>query len=144
MLLKKIIIFLFVKTINPRIRIKYNENAFAFCFTNNTLYYNFDLIDMGFLRHMRECHYWEPQFGLMIYSLLHELGHYYMQDCIDENEMETRAYCALLPFEYVMQRPDIQDLYFNLESEFEATEWAIEYSVNHRKFCKMFDHLLGR
>lgn len=144
MLLKKIIIFLFVKTINPRIKIKYNENAFAFCFTNNTLYYNFDLIDMGFLRHMRECHYWEPQFGLMIYSLLHELGHYYMQDCIDENEMETRAYCALLPFECVMQRPDIQDLYFNLESEFEATEWAIEYSVNHRKFCKMFDHLLGR
>ena len=144
MLLKKIIIFLFVKTINPRIRIKYKKDTFAFCFTNNTLYYNFDLIDMGFLRHMRECHYWEPQFGLMIYSLLHELGHYYMQDCVDEDEMETRAYCALLPFEYVMQRPDIQDLYFNLESEFEATEWAIEYSVNHRKFCKMFDHLLGR
>lgn len=142
MLLKKIIIFLFVKTINPRIRIKYKENVFAFCFTNNTLYYNFDLIDMGFLRHMRECHYWEPQFGLMIYSLLHELGHYYMQDCIDENEMETRAYCALLPFEYVMKRPDIQDLYFNLESEFEATEWAIEYSVNHRKFCKIFDSLI--
>ena len=144
MLLKKIIIFLFVKTINPRIKIKYKKDTFAFCFTNNTLYYNFDLIDMGFLRHMRECHYWEPQFGLMIYSLLHELGHYYMQDCIDEDEMETRAYCSLLPFEYVMQRPDIQDLYFNLESEFEATEWAIEYSVNHRKFCKMFDHLLGR
>ena len=142
MLLKKIIIFLFVKTINPRIKIKYKENVFAFCFTNNTLYYNFDLIDMGFLRHMRECHYWEPQFGLMIYSLLHELGHYYMQDCIDENEMETRAYCALLPFEYVMKRPDIQDLYFNLKSEFEATEWAIEYSVNHRKFCKIFDSLI--
>lgn len=142
MLLKKIIIFLFVKTINPRIKIKYKENVFAFCFTNNTLYYNFNLIDMGFLRHMRECHHWEPQFGLMIYSLLHELGHYYMQDCIDENEMETRAYCALLPFEYVMKRPDIQDLYFNLESEFEATEWAIEYSVNHRKFCKIFDSLI--
>lgn len=144
MLLKKIIIFLFIKTINPRIKIKYDEDMFAFCFTNNTLYYNFDIIDMGFMRHMRECHKWEPQFSVMLYSLLHELGHYYMQDCIDENEIETRAYCALFPVECVLKRPDIQDLYFNLESEFEATEWAIEYSVNHRKFCKIFDHLLGR
>ena len=144
MLLKKIIIFLFIKTINPRIKIKYDKDIFAFCFTNNTLYYNFDIIDMGFMRHMREYHKWEPQFSVMLYSLLHELGHYYMQDCIDENEIETRAYCALLPVECVLKRPDIQNLYFNLESEFEATEWAIEYSVNHRKFCKIFDHLLGR
>jgi hypothetical protein len=144
MLLKKIIIFLFIKTINPRIKIKYDEDMFAFCFTNNTLYYNFDIIDMGFLRHMRECHKWEPQFSVMLYSLLHELGHYYMQDCIDENELEIRSMCALLPVETVLENIEIQNTYFNLESEFEATEWAIEYSVNHRKFCKIFDHLLGR
>lgn len=141
MLWSKIIVFLFVKIINPRIRVKYDEEHFAFCFANNTLYYNFNIIDMGFLRHMRECHKWEPQFSLMLYCILHELGHYYTQDCIDENEIETRAYCAVLPIECVLTRPDIQNLYFNLESEFEATEWAIEYSVNHRKFCKIFDRL---
>lgn len=142
MLLKKIIIFLFIKTINPRIKVKYDENAFAFRFINNTLYYNFDLVDMGFLRHMRECHKWEPQFGLMVYSLLHELGHYYMQDCIDDDELETRAYCALFPVECVLKRPDIQNLYFNLESEFEATEWAIDYSYKHHWKCKIFDSLI--
>ena len=143
MLLKKIIIFLFIKTNNPRIKLKYDKDKFAFCFTINTLYYNFDIIDMGFLRHMRECHKWEPQFSVMLYSLLHELGHYYMQDCIDENEMETRAYCASLPVECVLKRPDIQDLYFNLESEFEATEWAIQYTIEHNRKCKIFNRLIG-
>ena len=143
MLLKKIIIFLFIKTINPRIKIKYDKDMFAFCFTNNTLYYNFDIVDMGFMRHMRECHQWEPQFSVMLYSLLHELGHYYMQDCIDENEIETRAYCALFPVECVLKRPDIQDLYFNLESEFEATEWAIQYTIEHNRKWKIFNRLIG-
>jgi hypothetical protein len=143
MLLRKIIVFLFIKTINPRIKIKYDENDFAFCFKNNTLYYNFNLIDMGFLRHMRECHKREPQFGLMLYSLLHELGHYYMQDCISEDEIETRAYCALLPVDFVLERPEIQNLYFNLESEFEATEWAIQYTIKHNRKCKIFNHLIG-
>jgi hypothetical protein len=50
--------------------------------------------------------------------------------------------CALLPVETVLENIEIQNTYFNLESEFEATEWAIEYSVNHRKFCKIFDSLI--
>ena len=142
MLLKKIIIFLFVKLINPKIKLKYNENDFAFCFTNNTLYYSWDLVDMGFLRHMRECHEWEPQFSEMLYSILHELGHYYTQDCIDSNELEIRSICALTPVEEMLVNEELQNLYFNLDSEFEATEWAIDFSCRHRVFCKIFDSLL--
>ena len=143
MLLRKIIVFLFIKTINPRIKLKYDENDFAFCFKNNTLYYNFDLIDMGFLRHMRECHKWEPQFGLILYSLLHELGHHYMQSHISKDELEIRSMCALLPVETVLENTEIQDVYFNLESEFEATEWTIQYTIEHNRKCKIFNHLLG-
>lgn len=142
MLLKKIIVFLFIKTINPRIKLKYTENEFAFCFSNKTLYYSWNLIDMGFLRHMRECHYWEPQFGVMLYSLLHELGHYYTQDCIDSNELEIRSICALTPVEEMLANEELQNLYFNLESEYEATEWAIDYSRRHYWKCKIFDSLI--
>ena len=142
MLLKKIIVFLFVKIISPKVKVKYCEESFSFCFKNNILEYNFHTEDMGFTRHMREYHLYEPQFKLLLYSLLHEIGHYYTQDCIDEEELETRALCSLIPFEVIMKRKDLQNEYFNLKSEFEATEWAIGFAVRHSLFCRVFDSLL--
>lgn len=138
---KKIIIFLFVKTINPRIKLKYS-NWFAFDFNSNTLFYCFDDKDIGFLRHMRECHLWEPQFGIVLYSLLHELGHYFMQDSVASNEKEIRAAFSLVPLEVVVNNEKLQDAYYNLESEFEATEWAIEFSRKHKWICKFLNGLL--
>lgn len=101
--------------------------------------------DCGFLRHMREYHEHgelADEFSLTLWSILHEIGHYHTIDYAEE-DLATRALCAAIPKEVAEKNPSIQDLYFNMDDEFLATDWAVDFAYNHFRLCKIFDRLVG-
>ena len=100
----------------------------------DTIYLNLDgnEPDLGFIRHLREVHKERNAYTIdeSLWAVLHEIGHYMMVDDLDEGwedeEAPVRAVCAMLSTEQVASSERLQDLYFNLPSEWEATEWAVE------------------
>lgn len=102
--------------------------------------------DSGFMRHLRDTHkvpfvLW-ARYSLATWSLLHELGHHFCDEKIDENEHDefVRAFCSTIPRNETDK--ETQNLYFNLPREYEATEWAIEFAWEHRELCDLLDDYL--
>jgi hypothetical protein len=79
-----------------------------------------------------------------MWQVLHEIGHYYTLDFIEEDDDEIfeRAVCSLIDKDTAENNEKIQDIYFNLEKEWQATEWAISYANKHFKKCKFFNKFL--
>lgn len=100
----------------------------------DTIYLNLDGSepDLGFRRHLCEKHREHNAYTVdeLIWSVLHEIGHYMTVDDLcegwEEEEAPVRAVCAMLSTEQVAASERLQDLYFDLPSEWEATEWAVE------------------
>ena len=111
------------KIIAPFVKVKIDKtDSTCFDFNNDTLIVGYDFNDdeYGFMRHLREVHgcKFANLFTHRFWAILHELGHYFTGDGIeDEKEtLEVRAFC----------------MYFNLPSEFAATEWAINFIKTHK------------
>ena len=119
-------------------------------FENDTITLNLDGTepDLGFMRHLREVHKEHHTYEVdeRIWAVLHEVGHYMTVDDLcegyEEEEEKPRALCALLTTEEVAASPKLQDLYFNLPSEWEATEWACEVVESDLKKYKELTALL--
>ena len=111
-----------------------NENSYIY--HTNTIYFNLDTeheIDMGFMRHLREEHEVLDceEISETIWSLLHEIGHAETEDNLEteeDEEIAVRTVCSMIPLEDVAECEILQNLYFNLPSEWEATEWAIAFA----------------
>lgn len=102
--------------------------------------------DDGFLRHLAEVHKcgFAYDYPLILWTILHEVGHYYtLEDVICDDEIETRVLCATVPLEVARDNERIRNMYYNLPSEWEATEWAIDFIAENTAFCKEFCEIYG-
>jgi hypothetical protein len=144
--MKKIIIWLFIKSINPHLKVVFTDEESSFEWSTDTIYLNLNENCHGFMRHLRTGHhvndYW--RFNKIIWQVLHEIGHYYTLDFIEEDDDEIfeRAVCSLIDKDTAENNIKIQNIYFNLEKEWEATEWAIRYAKQHFTKCKFFNKFL--
>ena len=142
--MNKFFIWLFIKSIVPKLKVKFTDEGSSFEQSTNTLYLTFNEENFGFMRHLKKVHGVQgaDSFDVMIWTILHEIGHYFTIDYCTEDETITRIMCSLMDKETVQQSEDIQDMYFNLESEWEATEWAIDYIIKHQAKCEIFNILI--
>ena len=125
------------------------DDTYYYDYINEWVYYAPDnLTDNGFLRHLYEYHKGAEgiELSLLMWSILHEIGHYYTWDdeFEDEEEMWERYCYQHFPCENVEQSKAMQDAYFNMESEWIATEWAIEYAKENYAIVKAFDEIFRR
>lgn len=136
--------WLLVKIIAPFVHIRKTKEGCAFEWETNTIYYNKaqDPFDVGFIRHLKEKHYFEnpEQYAIPLWSLLHELGHYFYPD--EEEDLVSKTICALLPYELAVESKTLQDMYYDSPDEYAATEWAIDWIVTHPKLASLFSALL--
>ena len=154
--MKKIIIWLFIKSIVPKMKVRFTNEESAFEWSTDTIYLNLNENIKGFMRHLKKVHI--PQYDSIynkhlalydihsrVYQVLHEIGHYFTLDFIEEDEDEEmeRAICAFIDKETAENSEAIQDMYFNLEKEWQATEWAIDYANTHIRKCMLITKLLG-
>ena len=139
--MKKIIYWLFVKIIAPFLKVSFTKDDFSYSILQKTIYIATKPIenDYGFARHIEEKHFFAEvyNFSAVMWAILHEIGHYFTIDYCVEDDRATRALCAL----FDNPPKAIQDLYFDLESEYEATEWAINYVNAHTALCKLFSKM---
>ena len=96
--------------------------------------------DCGFIRHLREEHDCTVanEYCIIVWATLHELGHYETQFFTD-NDPDERELCIRIPTEIAARSQAIQNMYYNLPSEYEATEWAISYEWLHQSQCAWFN-----
>ena len=94
-----------------------------------------DFNDMGFMRHLNEVHKCEfaYEYSLTLWSILHEIGHYYTLDDVEEDDEDDRI-ALMLTTSKIANNKKIQDRYFNMPSEWTATEWAIQFIKNNRQY----------
>lgn len=137
--MKRLFTFLFAKIVCSEIKIRFSNNGNYFDNDSNCIYLDPNEQDCGFLRHLSERHFcsFANDYPLIMWSILHEIGHYHTLDFC-EDDFEMRMYLSLCDAENI----EIQNLYFDLETEWEATEWAIEFIEQHPTLCKRFSTLL--
>ena len=137
---------LLVKLIAPKVHIKKGDEEYGteFEWDTNTIYYTKEnsLLDLGFMRHLREFHFFEtPEtYSTELWTILHELGHYFNPD--EEEDYDGKDECAFTSIEEAIKRPDLQNIYYNSPDEFAATEWAIEWINDHPKLAEWFSKRL--
>ena len=122
--MKRLFALLFTKMVCSEIKIRFSNNGSYFDFNSDCIYLDPNENDCGF-------------YSLLVWSILHEIGHYYTLDFCDDDS-ELRLFLAFCDGSLI----EIQDAYFNLESEWEATEWAIDFIIEHSKLCKFFSKIL--
>ena len=134
------------KIMAPRLKIRYDDNEQT-CYDCNEecliIGQDFCSDDCGFMRHLREVHGYSDadQYCLALWTLLHEIGHYYTIDYA-EDDLWTRAICGLISYEEASKNSELQDIYFNIENEWEATEWAIKWVDSHKRIAKILNWIV--
>ena len=135
---------LFVKLIAPEVKVEKSDEENYFDFETDTLYLcNTQEGEEMFLRHLREKHQclFVDDFKPKVWTILHEIGHFETAELYDiEEDFAARAAFALIPTDKADK--EMQDLYFDLESEWQATEWAIDYAARHYRKLKVLQGLL--
>ena len=156
--MKKFLIWLFIKSIVPKMKVVFTDEESSFEWSTDTIYLNLNENVDGFMRHLKKKHlsqYYQDNAAfsmrLSLYDInktvwqtLHEIGHYFTLDFVeeDEDEQTERAICALIDKDVAENSEAIQDMYFNLEKEWQATEWAIRYTDTHYRKCMLISKLL--
>lgn len=139
-LLTKFYITLFIKLIDIKLKFKIVNNSQTYFDTDsNIIYISLNNKSYGFYRHVYEKHNYLDcyKYSDNIWSILHEIGHYYTIDDCDE-DIDTREFCELLTLDDFNKYKGYQDLYYDMDEEWEATEWAIDFIERHKRFCKFF------
>lgn len=144
--MKKLIAWIFAKIVEPKIKVRFCHDGNSYDSYEEAIYLDLDdTEDFGFLRHLEEKHGFSGArlYSLNVWSILHEIGHYNTLDYCEENsydELLARGMCGLIAKSEVTE--EVENIYFGIESEWEATEWAIIYVMEHRKLCRVFSGLL--
>ena len=89
------------------------------------------------LYNTHQCSY-AYDFPQIYWSILHEVGHYYTDDPGDEEDIYIRLLNSLEDEDH-LELTDQE--YYDLDSEYDATEWAIEYIQKHPIKSKIFGKL---
>ena len=142
--MKKFLIWLFIKSIVPRMKVVFTDEGSSFEYETNTIYLTLGEDCNGFMRHLKNVHGVKgaDNFSIIMWQILHEIGHYFTLDYCEEDDSIERAICALIDKDTAANSEKIQDMYFNMEKEYEATEWAINYVIEHTNKCKLISDLL--
>ncbi len=70
-------------------------------------------------------------------GILHEVGHIMTYD--EQKNNERSILYALLVINYnEKEYKEYSKMYFSIPAEFEATKWAVNYYINHKKLCDNF------
>ena len=103
------------------------SNEFAYYYEDNLIAVNLNDTDEAFLNFAR-ANGLDERVSSFTISFLHELGH-----------NETIDYCE----EYEGDKDSLSlEEYFNLEEEYEATMWAIDYCEEHKDIVERIEALL--
>lgn len=140
---------LIIKCIAPEVKtiIRPNEET-CFIFSKKTLVLGQDFfqkkLSEGFLRHLARQHRckFTYEFKSQMWILLHELGHCKTQDYIKENELSERVIYSMIKPSVLAANPRLEERYFNLSSEWEATEWAKKWIEEHKILAKIFNCII--
>ena len=126
----------FIAAIEPEIEVYFNdEEPTYFDSEDNFINLGYDFHagseDCGFRAHIVRKHGFPAAFDypIEVWSILHELGHFMTIDDVEltEEEVLARMICKDKTVEEVAASIELQDLYFDLPLEWEATEWAIDF-----------------
>ena len=141
-----IVCWFFIKSINRHIKIRPSSTT-CFGLDEDTLFLNvLDIDECGFLKHMSEEHFCHCtyDYDILLWIILHEIGHcetqYFLSD--SEEDYGYRDLCQRIEFDLLTQNEALQRLYYNLSSEYEATEWAISYEYEHQDKCHIFSKII--
>lgn len=134
----------FVKSIDEELSVTF-INGVGYYYETATNTINVDFTDeteeFGFLRHLKEVHNCDfaYDYSITLWSILHEIGHYETENEIEEDtdDEELRFWLSMTD-KKVAENPTIQDRYFNLPSEWVATEWAIDWIKDNLETAKKF------
>ena len=138
----KIVIKAFGKLIAPKVKICIDNGEDNYDYVNEVIHINPTLKeDYGFTRHLYEYHKPAIKLPTQIWTILHEYGHYFTADEF-EVDMDTRAICGMIAKEVACNYKEVQDLYFNMEDEYGATEWACAYAEKHPRLCTFFGKII--
>ena len=129
----------FVKCIDSSIKVSFNESVgHYFDFENDRV--NIDLTDLasdGFIEHLNDTHKckYAYKYTPLLWFILHEIGHRETQYEMDwqYDFRERFAFCLIKDEEIAKME------YYNIPSEFTATEWAIRWVKNNRFTIKIFN-----
>ena len=129
----------FIYSIDNSVKVRFNEyNGFHYDFGEH--YVNVDLMDIasdGFIEHLKENHRckFAYAYSTITWFILHEIGHKATEFEVNwYKDFTERFYIALIKNEN-----ESTQAYFNLPSEYKATEWAIWFANTHRELVKNFD-----
>ena len=103
-------------------------NEFAYYYEESLIVVDFNDKDEAFLNFARK-NGLNKEVSAFTISFLHELGHNETIDFVEEYEGDKENLSL--------------EEYFNLEEEFEATMWAIEYCNEHKSVIDKIERLLA-
>lgn len=135
-----------VQSIDSTINVEFDLSISTCCLVsekiiNINLNGNEYLDDCGFLRHLYESHKCDftNEYSIILWAILHEIGHCITQVEDNDADIEKRL---LLQCTNDAHSVEIQDLYFNLSSEYAATEWAIQWITENPQKAFFIDLFL--
>lgn len=100
-----------------------------------------------FMRHLRAAHEFEEDWSIALMTLLHEIGHFYTLDEYYEETSEdilNEENSLRIRFMFDSGSDLMIDQYFDMGSEWVATEWAIDWiRKNPEKAKEMEERLSG-
>ena len=70
-------------------------------------------------------------------GILHEVGHIMTYDK-QKNDERSILYALLVINYNEKEYEEYSKMYFSIPAEFEATKWAVNYYINHKKLCDNF------
>lgn len=142
--MRKFIIKTFVKSICPDIKVEFGD--FNEC-DEDTIYLNpKEYVCPGFKKHLKEKHGCDfgDKFSQQLWSILHEIGHM-MTNPPEDEDMEMLIRLTLettVDEDEYNTDENLQYSYYDLESEYNATQWAIDYISIHWLKCRIISLLL--
>ena len=133
----------------PQVHIYFHNDESYYDHSEKSIYIDKEYEeDCGFMRHLCEVHKvpWAYKIHDYIWTVLHEVGHFYTYSKYVNSKKETavRKYFAKKDFDTVNNSVKLQDLYYNLDSEYAATEYAIQFIKRHYKTMRKLSLYLSK
>lgn len=145
-ILRKYYVKQMVKAINPKIKVKFGKSLQC-DIDNKTIYVAFktELIDkITFRDYVKELNN-KCRFNTLILGILHEIGHIYTYDERDEEEwLRDNELLSLLFRKKQIDALDMNRFYLRIPMESRATQWAIDFAMKNKKFCRYYQNKIGK
>lgn len=134
-----------IKDIDPTIKVKFGKSLQCDV-DNKTIYVAFktDTIDkITFKDYVKELNS-KCKFNTLLLGILHEVGHIYTYDETDEEQYyRDNELLSILYKNKKIDALDFNKFYLRLPLESKATQWAIDFSMQNKRFCRYYQNKIG-